>query len=80
MGDIYINKMRILLNPDYKETERMRFDYFRKDVIKTARKECKLLDISYSQLNLLTEDSQIEQFGIDIKNSLYKIGKRISYE
>jgi len=63
--------MKILLNPTYQESESMRFDYFRREILKLSDKNrpSKLLDIGCSQLDFSKTSKTIESFGVDIKKS-----------
>lgn len=63
--------MKILLNPSYQESESMRFDYFRREILKHSdkNKPSKLLDVGCSQLDFSKTSNTIESFGIDIKHS-----------
>ncbi len=61
--------MKILLKPDYKESEVMRFEYFKTDIEKNLAPNVKynLLDVGCSQLDLHAVSTQVSVYGIDYK-------------
>ena len=65
--------MKILFNPSYEASEQVRFDYFKKEILKLSegRGSLKLLDVGCSQLDFSDRSKNIETFGIDINKSEY---------
>ncbi len=65
--------MRIKINPNYARSEVLRFDYFKKDILKLIKTngEYKLLDIGCSQLDFSNLPKTMDSFGIDFKDSKY---------